>query len=211
MVRGVRGRLRACVCGVALLLLPAFGSSGCADGVSINTKDFSDDGGIESGTADATAADTGPSTGDATAMQDTGSSHDAGGPETSAGCGSNADCAKSPGKVCSQGACVECVDNTTCSAPTPKCDVATSTCVACLAAGDCMPGYICGTNDTCEQGCSSTQPCPTGQVCNMGGCVQCTTDANCSGATPRCNTTTNTCVQCLPAMDNCGTDQYCSG
>ncbi len=127
------------------------------------------------------------------------------------GCGSNADCVNSPGKVCGGGACVACIDDTTCAAPTPKCDTTTNTCVACLAPGDCMAGFVCTTSDTCAEGCSATQPCPGGQVCNAGGCVQCAMDSDCSGATPRCDTMTNTCVQCLPASDNCGLGLYCTG
>ncbi|HTQ42607.1 MAG TPA: hypothetical protein VMI75_07590 [Polyangiaceae bacterium] len=204
MTRSTAALFFGCVPILLLILLFAALGQGCATGRGSNdepVQGWATDAATqpESGQSDA-----GSPTPDAIVTPDAA-------PETGSGCGSNADCVQSPGKVCSQGACVACVNDTTCSAPTPRCDVGTSTCVACLASTDCMPGYVCGTNDTCQQGCSASQPCPTGQVCNAGGCVQCVMDSDCGGATPRCDTKSNTCVQCLQTMDNCGTGQFCSG
>ncbi len=53
-------------------------------------------------------------------------------------------------------------------------------------------GPCTGSNGATE--CRSTICAMTGP--NAGLCVACTTSAQCSGATPACNTTTNTCVQC---------------
>ena len=39
---------------------------------------------------------------------------------------------------------------------------------------------------------------------------RCTIDAQCSGATPRCDSTAGQCVACLPANDNCASGTYCA-
>jgi hypothetical protein len=36
-------------------------------------------------------------------------------------------------------------------------------------------------------------------------------NSECHGATPWCDTTNDTCVQCLPSNDNCPTGEYCAG
>ena len=90
-------------------------------------------------------------------------------------------CHTSPGS-CSGGTCnypaITCV-------PTP-----------CHNAGTCSGGV-------CSQGPAKTgvqdSLCPAGQQwCYSGTCVQCVSDANCSGSTPKCNTSTHTCMACRP-------------
>lgn len=129
------------------------------------------------------------------------------------GCVDNANCTTPPLSICNPAtqSCVECLANTDCRDPSkPICDTTNNTCVRCVVDSQCPAGNVC-TNHACVPGCNANQPCPAGQVCGANGqCVQCTTDANCSGATPRCDTTTNRCVPCLPgATDNCPMGQYC--
>ncbi len=115
------------------------------------------------------------------------------------------------GTVCdtTSSACVACLSDANCSAPTGKCNTTTNTCVACLTSTDCAAGTVCNTN-SCVPGCSPTQPCPTGEQCVAQSCVECTVNSQCHGATPWCDTTNDTCVQCLPSNDNCPTGQYCA-
>src|SRR5205085_2516343 len=43
-----------------------------------------------------------------------------------------------------------------------------------------------------------------------GQCVQCISDAQCSGATARCDPQADRCVACLPGpTDNCPMGEYC--
>lgn len=93
----------------------------------------------------------------------------------------------------------------------------------------CDPGAG-GGSATCTAGCRI----PTGRACNAaapgltggascvtgrcdttnhaapGRCAQCITSADCSGATPSCNTTTNLCVACnAPGASACGGGTVC--
>ncbi len=93
----------------------------------------------------------------------------------------------------------------------------------------CDPGAG-GGSTTCTAGCRI----PTGRACNAtspgltggascvtglcdttnyaapGRCAQCVTSAQCSGATPSCNTTTNLCVACnAPGASACGGGTVC--
>jgi hypothetical protein len=126
------------------------------------------------------------------------------------GCDANGTCPT--GTVCdtATSACVACLVDGECAAPTPRCDTTTLTCVACLAAADCAPGMLCSAN-ACVPGCTGTQPCPGGEVCSAGLCVQCLLNSQCHGATPWCDTTTDQCVACLPSNDNCPIGEYCAG
>jgi hypothetical protein len=60
------------------------------------------------------------------------------------GCTGNADCANaSTGQVCAgNGQCVQCVDDTTCTFPTPRCNRGNDTCVQCLTGADC-DDHVC--------------------------------------------------------------------
>jgi Cys-rich repeat protein len=129
------------------------------------------------------------------------------------GCVDHGDCTTPPLALCDPSAqtCVECLTHADCTDPSrPVCDLASHSCVRCVVDANCPAGNVC-RNNTCTPGCSSNQPCPQGQVCSPGGqCVQCVSDAQCSGATPRCHSATNTCVACLPGPgDNCPVGQYC--
>lgn len=118
------------------------------------------------------------------------------------------------GQVCdtAAGQCVECTTNSQCNnAPLNICNPATNECVQCVTGTDCRDPNrpVCDpASNTCV-GCLSNTDCPNG-VCVQNQCVQCTSDSQCGGTTPRCNLGTNTCVACLPgATDNCPTGQYC--
>lgn len=129
------------------------------------------------------------------------------------GCVDQGDCTTAPLLLCDPASqtCVECIGASDCHDPMkPVCDPTSHTCVRCAGDSDCPAGSVC-TNNACVPGCSASHPCPTGQVCTAGGqCVQCESDANCSGATPRCDVGSHTCVPCLPgASDNCPAGQYC--
>ncbi len=106
------------------------------------------------------------------------------------------------GNVCDgSGHCVQCVGNSQCSGITPYC-VANS-CVQCRSPIHCNDANPC-TDDRCmSNACSNPfvprgSACGGGRVCDGSGhCVQCVGDSQCSGATPYCDTTSNTCVECI--------------
>jgi Cys-rich repeat protein len=128
-------------------------------------------------------------------------------------CTTNAQCTTPGLPICNPATntCVGCASNGDCTAPgAPVCNPATNTCVACVSDPECPRGQVCRQN-ACVPGCSPNQPCLSGQVCSPGGqCVQCTSDAQCGGATPRCDLASNRCVACLPgAADTCPMGQYC--
>ena len=80
------------------------------------------------------------------------------------------------------------------------------TCTAPAGVAVCASGVCDATSNTCgidlgRGTCAADAQCTTG-VCvtsgaNVGLCEACISDAQCSGATPACDTTDNTCVVCL--------------
>lgn len=84
-------------------------------------------------------------------------------------------------------------------------------------AGTCANGGVtCGEGTFCQSNqcftCTATQGCAEGQVCNTavtgGACVQCITDAQCSGDTALCSPE-GTCVGCL-GNDDCSATETCT-
>ena len=123
-------------------------------------------------------------------------------------CITNTDCTSSKsGHVCSMGTCVVCATSVDCPMG-QKCDSMTA-CVQCLGAGDCPMGQEC-VNKACVQGCDGNNPCPSGKVCTADThiCVQCATNADCSGGTPVCEVAAHLCVGCLNDSD-CGSGKVC--
>ncbi len=116
--------------------------------------------------------------------------------ESCRGCTDNSpDCdGASGGSACKTGtgACVACVDNTTCV--NKSCNTTTHSCINCDAIGN--------------SGCSGS---PTGSVCDAAthDCVACVLDTDCSGtpATPSCKSD-NTCVACNTLSGDTGCNDY---
>jgi Cys-rich repeat protein len=84
-------------------------------------------------------------------------------------CGTNADC--SGGQVCAGGLCTD---------PSN----------ACKYSSECGQGKVCADGE-CLVDCSQGQACPQGMSCSSKGVCepsgnQCTSDAQCSGGTPKC-------------------------
>ncbi len=101
----------------------------------------------------------------------------------------------SAGQICQNGTCVDqtnpCTSDADCSGK--KCNVSSGECVDCLTSDDCPSGYVCNlVTYVCEE--------------QGGGCQ---TNSDCGGATPFCDTATNTCVQCRNDSD-CAGDQTCT-
>jgi hypothetical protein len=84
-----------------------------------------------------------------------------------------------------------CVNDMGCAAPTPRCNLGTRTCVACLsgATDNCPSGQFCdATALTCKPGCKANADCAPGA---------CSPD--------------HACVECMPgANDSCPVGKYCS-
>ena len=115
-----------------------------------------------------------------------------------------------------------------CASPTPVCNNQPGSyeCLTCLSNLDCFSGtQVCDTGlDQCRM-CQNDGECasnPALPLCKetiidltgIGGdlityslCVQCTSDAHCSGGTPYCNVTSSTC-EAAPA---CTQDSDCTG
>lgn len=85
---------------------------------------------------------------------------------------------------------------------------------ACTSDDDCDTGYICEDN-SCTLGCLEDADCAAGKgTCDLetGRCVakgECTGDGDCSGETPRCDLSSQTCVECLYQRD-CAGDLVCN-
>jgi hypothetical protein len=100
-----------------------------------------------------------------------------------------------------------------CLAPTPLCDEATDTCVACLDHPDCNAGETAKCDaGTCVP-CDDSAQCahlPGTNVCDEGACVECAVgqEAACMGGTT-CNLLTRACVV-DPAPASVGTCEPCS-
>lgn len=78
----------------------------------------------------------------------------------------------------SGGACVECVADAQCEAPTPLCDLGSHLCVACVEAADCASMDPCTVGACVEGACASElaapgTPCPGGFCGVDGACDPC--------------------------------------
>ena len=138
----------------------------------------------------------------------------------SSGSCSGGTCAYVPTDViCNMGPAARCKDaNTRETYPaTGACDsggcVYAPTDTPCGSNSQCNSGVcaVCKTASSCGSTCS---PCAGGTpVCldqgTTSSCVQCASDADCSGTTPRCKASTHTCVGCISAAD-CDASQVCN-
>lgn len=146
-------------------------------------------------------------------------------PDGAGTCGDNGDCPNPTKAFCVAGMCVGCqagvdagVDAgaNNCVAPAAVCDSQSGRCVGCTADTHCTlaTSPVCNkTSNTCTA-CTLDAQCKSKNAalpaCQADGrCVQCTSNASCGGATPVCDTATNTCVQCTFAADCSGTTPIC--
>ncbi len=120
--------------------------------------------------------------------------------------GQNPACATSGPK---QGTCVHCTskDTSACAAPTPACDDATYTCVACATSSDCktVAAPVCDASSHTCRGCQKDSECTQG-VCDLasdtsqGQCVACNVDGDCKSG-EQC-----TAHSCAPKQLDAGAD-----
>jgi hypothetical protein len=119
----------------------------------------------------------------------------------------------------SVGRCVPCTRESHCSAPTPRCDLPTNTCVACLTSRECLDP----ARPVCDPSARACRPCAAAtaatdcpdagaRACatmgtNAGRCVQCVVNADCR--TGVCDTATNRCVGCASDADCGGASPVC--
>lgn len=141
-------------------------------------------------------------------------------------CGPSKACA-APLVCDASGACVECTSDANCGGANPACDPLNKRCVPCRATVGCSAPYVCspsapfcvlpcidgnstdcpGFIESCRAGvcssCNEGADCAEGMWCDLphGRCVACLSDANCSGATPRCHQGTGVCEACLTNAD----------
>jgi len=138
-------------------------------------------------------------------------------------CSADTDCAQ--GDVCKSGLCVAPTTSTT---PTPVACTKDSDCTngqKCVGSGAaamcedpsdvCQYSSECGAGKVCADGeclvdCSAQgSTCPSGTTCEKGVCEpnanQCTSDAQCSGSTPKCEQ-----GQCVAACDSSNPTSSCS-
>jgi hypothetical protein len=93
--------------------------------------------------------------------------------------------------------------------PKPFCDSGSGACVECITDANCPSGKLC-TNKACVPGCNGMHGCPDGGgICTNNQCMVCTKDADCGGGTPRCDTNSGSCAECLPTNDNCPMGKFC--
>ena len=116
------------------------------------------------------------------------------GTATCVACNVTADCASG---VCDTAAhtCVECNVPTDCGA-NEVCDTATHTCKECLVDNDCVGNDVCSANNECVA-CEVNTDCADGVCTAENECVECEVNGDCGPA--GCNTTTNTCNDCVPS------------
>ncbi len=114
--------------------------------------------------------------------------------------------------------CVECLSSADCkNSEKPQCNTDTNTCVECIESGDCEEALVCRGNKctTCQteeecQAKGTSYHCSNASICiqcfdnqvwddESRECVECTADSDCTDTpnTPKCNTATNQCVECL--------------
>lgn len=135
-------------------------------------------------------------------------------------CGTSCTNCVTSAKICSAGACVQCLNDAQCGAG-KFCEG--NTCKTCDTVAKCGPtcGICLGSTPTCagNVGCVCTDSsCGPNNKCAGGACAFCNTaDAcgatctPCAGATPACKTTgtTSACVECT-TNEQCGAGKTCT-
>lgn len=93
-----------------------------------------------------------------------------------------------------------CVADEQCLAPTPVCDLASSTCVGCLTDGDCKEGQTCANG-----GCSVLGECdPGARICNGNDLWTCNGEGSAfDTATCPATCVDGACTECDPGASRC--------
>jgi Cys-rich repeat protein len=97
--------------------------------------------------------------------------------------------------------------------PQPDCEVTSAACKDCVAAQRCSSPYVCHpSSGSCATACpNGVSDCVAvdAPLCNLtyGVCVQCLSDADCSGGTLACDLAAGVCVQCTSDR-HCGVGAY---
>ena len=83
-------------------------------------------------------------------------------------------------RFCSDGSCVQCVDNQQCGA-NQICDTYKKVCVQCTQKSDCPSGFTCNQTGECEATCTQKSDCAESKFCSTGKkCVDCLADTDCA-------------------------------
>lgn len=127
-------------------------------------------------------------------------------------CFNNGNCPGSEQCRTSDYTCVECVDNTPCSATNEQCRTSDNTCVDCIDNDGCPSGDECRTSDYTCVDCTTNGGCSGGDQCRTADntCVDCINDNGCPGDN-QCIVASNTCVDCID-NDGCSdetVDVFC--
>lgn len=148
---------------------------------------------------------------------------------TDGSCCTDQDCPAQAGKAAKCDSNTN-ICNYACSGTTKPCGATCIASDACCTNADCAPPQTCGgggTSNVCGDTCTavdachlagtynattkmcSNPPAADDTICNggmgrclSGACVQCTSDRDCTGNTPSCDTVTHTCVCRRPSLDN---------
>jgi len=141
-------------------------------------------------------------------------------------CGTNDDCAE--GGICKVAGqayvCVQCVDNSHCSGPTPTCHAATNTCICVPTGAEICDGIDNDCNGSIDDGFDVGEACTVGTgVCQVTGQIECGGAGNAicnavAGQPSReicgddldsdCDGNLNNGCDCL-ADDGCGVGEIC--
>ena len=121
-------------------------------------------------------------------------------PEASVGCVDDRGCPS--GRMCSRGACVQCVVDEHCvGQEEPRCD-ARGRCVECTSTAECpLANQICAPWGECELTCARDTQCLATLRCdaNFRVCLECVEDADCSGPGEFCDE--GICARCAANPD----------
>ncbi len=105
-----------------------------------------------------------------------------------------------------------------CANPTPSCDAASMTCLACADDDDCFsPTPSCVTEAGPDLGscveCTADTDCAEGETCDLATHVcefHCTVDTDCAAPTAVCETVSGECVECTAANTTaCDAAEFC--
>ncbi len=112
----------------------------------------------------------------------------------------------SGGLICSKGRCIKCSEDGECGKG--KICVKGTCRQGCRSDKECGKGKIC-IKGTCRQGCRSDRECGKGKICVEENCRSgCRSDGDCPSSTPKCDSKSLTCVECLTRGD-CSAGYVC--